>query len=213
MAYGEKQLLVGCKDGLKYYNSHDLADLQSEDERHKDATVAEHNGELFLLEISQDNTEMLMRLENNNEWDKCFKFPQETDYFLGVTVSDDYIACTDKDETAVWLWDRNRHPCPGKEMFPKAKLQNCQRIYNLHFKPDGTLLATVRKSCKKWKLYNFTIERENYKIEATKNWSSPLPAECSGIASASNGFIFVSGMVNKTVYIISPEGLYKISFF
>lgn len=203
VAHGEQHLYVGCKDGRKYYDRNHPPIFQGEEDvGFKYPEVGEHNGELFVL-TSKANIRTVMQLKNK-EWGECFNFPQKTMGFLGFSVSEDYIACTDKDVKAIRLYDRQ----PGSRVPQRMYMTPYEMIYNLHFTPEGTLLATVRKTEHTWYLCSSSIRRDDTIVEMQTNWMCSLPDQCSGITSSANRIIFVGGICNKTIYIIRPEGLY-----
>lgn len=208
-ASGDIQLIVGCSEGLKYLRS-DLADQLEDDDDgawHGDAMVAEHQGQLFLLQDEDDSdsdscfeTQTVME-RGTSTWSELWRFSDSSRAYADLSVSAQYVACINKQDNKIMLCDRK---CRTNTTVSHS-LPSLDVLHNLHFLPDGTLLATGETSKHEWVLSNYTVKGNGEKIQITKNWSCGLLAESSGIASAANGLIFVCR--KKLICIVNAEGL------
>ena len=168
------------------------------------AVVTEYRGEAFFS--SMPRTEEIVKVYkydiNTKMSEMLFSYQQKSDLPSLFSVSAQYIAVTDKDNNRLNLYNRR------SEVVTNKKLSGLKMIYNLLFMPDGCFLVTG------WDNGKYTINkysRASEEEEPVLIWSCDQVPDAVGVAVDERGLIYVSGLENKTIYILSAEGMCDVT--
>ena len=137
---------------------------------------------------------------NSKRSEMLFSFPQKSDYASYLSVSAQYIAVIDKDNENIKLYNRMVASVSNKQL-PCLKV-----IQNILFLPDGCLLVTGHDNVKCMINKYSRVSEED---EPVLIWSCDQVPGTGGVAVDERGLIYVSGVENKTLYILSAEGKYN----
>ena len=115
-------------------------------------------------------------------------------------MSAQYIAVIDKDNYNIKLYNRRSASVSTKQ------LSGLKQVNNILFLPDGCLLVTGHDNVKcMLNKYSIVSEEE----EPALIWSCDQVLDACGVAVNERGLIYVSGVKNKTLFILSAEGKYN----
>ena len=193
-------ILLGCADGMKIYSrqSGEVTHVVS----YPAARVTEYRGEVFLSSWrrSEDTVKVYKHDMNSKSSEMLFSFPQKSDLASYLSVSAQYIAVIDKDNYNMKLYNRKSASVSTKQ------LSGLKQVNNILFLPDGCLMVTGHDNVKCMiNKYNIVSEEE----EPALIWSCDQVPDACGVAVDERGLIYVSGIHNKTIYILSAEGKYN----
>ena len=214
-------IFLGCHDGSRVFRraTRHMGYLAS----HPGTTLVEHQGELFISCDSDDNSFIkVLRYDiQTRERTLLYSFPMLSELTSNLSVSDNYIASLDKDSEAIKFYDRrlqeteNDQCCgfftnllskqpPELETIALPEFTYMRNI--CFFSADELLVSGWDVSYEQVIVNKYALQRsESGELFATYVWSCDQVPDACGMA-VENGFIFVSGMKNQTIYILSAEG-------
>ena len=185
---------------------------------HVRALVVEHKGEVFISH--HDDNATVIKVNKYNITKKIitpiYSFPMKSSFPSYPSVSEKFIAMLDRDNNTLKLHNR-RTEAPEtstgllaglfsrrQQQLENITLKEFKRLLNLCFLPDGTLLVTgIDESKRKLNKYRLGEDPEK---DITLIWTCDEVPQASGIAVSEDGLIFVSGVKNKTIYVVSSDG-------
>ena len=192
-------ILLGYLDGVKIYSrwSGEVTHVVS----YPYAKVTEYRGEVFISSQDDEKTVKVYKYDmNSKSSEMLFSFPQKSDLASYLSVSAKYIAVIDRDNNNIKLYNRKSTSVSTKQ------LSVLKVILNLLFLPDGCLLMTGHDNVKcMLNKYSIVSEEE----EPALIWSCDQVLDACGVAVNERGLIYVSGVKNKTLFILSAEGKYN----
>lgn len=183
-------ILLGCVGGMKLFHRdtrkvEHFSDIERPD-------VDEFRGEVFMASLCKYKVDVYRYEMFNRSSHMLFTFQQNSDNASFISATARHVAVLNRDDDVIMLYNRKSRSLCAK------KLPGLKRLSNLVFLNDGiSLLATGDSTVNKYCLFE---------DEPALIWSCGQVPGAYGVAGGDGGLIYVSGMDNHTLYILSAEG-------
>ena len=185
-------ILLGCNGGMQIFERH-TGSIRHLENSHR-PQVAEYRDELFMASRrrDEDTVHVYSFKTSDKSSNLLYSFPQESKKAAFLSISSLHIVVCENDGNKVKVYNRG-----SKLVCPKT-LPGLSQVFNVLLLPNEVgLLATGGSIiCKYWLV----------KEEPMVIWSTELKQTLCGVSVDERGLIYVNGMVNKHIYILSAEG-------
>lgn len=163
--------------------------------------VAAHNGEIFVSTRNQDKTgDVFKHSYNALHSVKLFSYIKNTDHVVyNMSVSDEYIACIDHDNSTIILYNR------AKQTKKSMNLHQSFSLRSVCFTRDKSLLVTYfHRDDRITKLTKYNICEQD---ELSLLWTCEDVPGADGVAVDHDGLIFVSDTGDSNIHVLSDKGM------
>ena len=188
--------------------------------------VMEHNREVFICFKETAMAKVAKySMADNTITQILFTFPMKSNCAAYMTVSDRYIAVNDRDNrNCLKIYRRQQESLQPKKLestffrsvlnsltksttsvVTSIKLPQFAVIFNIHFLPDGSLLATGSGAVKH-RLCKYLMP-EDPAHEPILVWSNDDLYLPFGLELTPSGLIICSSAMRKTIYILNNQGM------